>query len=737
MIIIIIRALILLKGDIFVMKKFIYIIAMVVSTSAIFAQDEQLEVKGNVLFKDQVNSLTPPVAIIDVPQALQIITDEDILNQGFRELGDIVRYVPGIIQTQGEGHRDAVVIRGQRTTADFYQDGMRDDVQYFRSLYNVEQVEVLKGANALMFGRGGIGGLINRVSKKAILGETFTNMNVGADSFGAGDFAVDGNLQINDSVAFRLNAHSDSLANHRDQYDGERFGINPTMTIAVDDATTIDLSYEYADHERFVDRGIPTDDATKSPIDAMTDIVFGTKDLNKTTLEANILKGSLNHNYSDTGKLNFSVSANDFRKVYQNLYVSDYTSSMGAKMDGYRDVTMRESLIIALSNINEFDRGTLTVGFEMVDTENNNHRYNTYFSSTRDDNEIFVPVRNMNFNVANGNLTNRRTLETGGLTDADVTQDQVTYVDYISDLNNQSDTDIEVTSLYLQGNIDLADQWKMILGGRYDEVETTIKQYGITVDGTGKGALNGTNPSLTKKDSLFSPRLGLIFKPQENMSLYFSYSESFQPRSGEQYKTFVDKAKTTVSSKYNPDVFENTELGFKYDMDSGLSLALAYFMGEQTKATAFDNGTGEETREIGLEIDGFEITLNGQINDNNALRFGLASVDATKSKGSGAAKEIPELTYSLWYTHQANDMFAISLGATYQDESYINAESGPLLPDYTRFDMAMTITPTENDVVRINIENLGDETYYPHSHSDHQVSVGESQNVRVSYSKRF
>ena len=135
MIIIIIRALILLKGDIFVMKKFIYLIAMVVSTSAIFAQDEQLEVKGNVLFKDQVNSLTPPVAIVDVPQALQIITDEDILNQGFRELGDIVRYVPGIIQTQGEGHRDAVVIRGQRTTADFYQDGMRDDVQYLSLIH--------------------------------------------------------------------------------------------------------------------------------------------------------------------------------------------------------------------------------------------------------------------------------------------------------------------------------------------------------------------------------------------------------------------------------------------------------------------------------------------------------------------------------------------------------------------------------------------------------------------------
>ena len=719
------------------MKKIVFLFALVFTTSAIYTQDETLEVKGKVLYKDQVNSLKPPVPILNVPQSLSVITDEDIKLQGFRQIGDLIRYTPGVNTSQGEGHRDAVVFRGVRSTADFYQDGVRDDVQYYRSLYNVEQVEILKGGDALLFGRGGTGGLINRVSKTAQIGETFSSLDTGIDSFGGGDVAMDGNMIVNDNVAFRLNVHVDSLANHRDMFSGDRVGVNPTMKIQVDPATTIDLSYEYADHERFVDRGIPTDDATKSPIEAMKDIVFGTKDLNTTTLEANILKGSLNHNYSDTGKLNLSVTANDFRKMYQNLYVSDYTASMGAKMDGYRDVTMRESLIIALSNINEFDRGTLTVGFEMVDTENNNHRYNTYFSSTRDDNEIFMPVRNMNFNVANGNLTNRRTLETGGLTDADVTQDQVTYVDYISDLNNQSDTDIEVTSLYLQGNIDLADQWKMILGGRYDEVETTIKQYGITVDGTGKGALNGTNPSLTKKDSLFSPRLGLIFKPQENMSLYFSYSEAFQPRSGEQYKTFVDKAKTTVSSKYNPDVFENTELGFKYDMDSGLSLALAYFTGEQTKATAFDNGTGEETREIGLEIDGFEITLNGQVNDNNAIRFGLASVDATKSKGSGAAKEIPELTYSLWYTHQASDMFAISFGATYQDESYINAESGPLLPDYTRLDMAMTITPSENDVVRINIENLGDETYYPHSHSDHQVSVGESQNVRVSYSKRF
>ena len=155
------------------MKKFIYFIALVLSISPVFAQDEELQVKGKILFKDQVNSLKPPMPVLDVPQSVSVITDDDIRNQGFRQIGDLIRYTPGVNTSQGEGHRDAVVFRGVRSTADFYQDGVRDDVQYYRSLYNVEQVEIIKGANALLFGRGGTGGLINRVSKTAQIGETF------------------------------------------------------------------------------------------------------------------------------------------------------------------------------------------------------------------------------------------------------------------------------------------------------------------------------------------------------------------------------------------------------------------------------------------------------------------------------------------------------------------------------------------------------------------------------------
>ena len=130
---------------------------------SIFSQNsddvEEVKVKGKVLYVDQVNSLKPPLPILDVPQSVSVITDEEIRNQGFREIGDIIRYTPGVNTSQGEGHRDAVVFRGVRSTADFYQDGIRDDVQYYRSLYNVEQLEILRGPNALLFGRGGTGGL--------------------------------------------------------------------------------------------------------------------------------------------------------------------------------------------------------------------------------------------------------------------------------------------------------------------------------------------------------------------------------------------------------------------------------------------------------------------------------------------------------------------------------------------------------------------------------------------------
>ena len=655
---------------------------------------EEVVVKGNVLYSDQVTALKTPVPVLDVPQTVSIVTDEDIRKQGFRSIGGIVRYTPGVNTSQGEGHRDSVVFRGVRSTADFYQDGVRDDVQYYRSLYNVEQVEVLRGPNALLFGRGGTGGMINRVTKKAVIGETFTAHDIGIDSFGASDLGLDTNVQLDNNSALRINLHSDDLANHRDHYDGSRLGINPTMKIALNANTTLDLSYEYADHERFIDRGIPTINAR--PDESLADIVFGDSNSNIQTLEASIMRAQLTQKMSETKKLNFSMTLSSFEKMYQNLYASGYDGTL-VTMDGYRDPTERDNFIVSGNLVNEISTGnmthTLLMGVEFIDTENKNLRYDAFWSSTSDDNEVFNITRPMDFSV------NSAGLGTG--------------VDFATALNSQTESDITVSSFYIQDQIDVSDNLKVLLGGRIDD-------FGITV----RDIKNGSSES--RNDNTFSPRAGVVYKPQENVSYYVSYSESFLPRSGEQFKSL-----SASSARLNPDVFESIEFGVKLALANNMSFTAAYFDSEQVRAER-DNDTGETSEDRGLTVSGIELELKGRVNDSLNLAIGFSDLSGETSSG-GIPREIPEHTLSAYVSYQMNDQLSWALGLTQQGESKIKDNTpGLVLPEYTRVDLAAYYVVAKNLTVQMNVENLMDELYFPHSHSTHQATVGESVNTRVS-----
>ena len=672
------------------------------SHSSTYAQTtDEIIVKGKVLYSDQVNALKTPVPILNVPQSLSIVTDEDIRAQGFRSIGDIARYTPGVNTSQGEGHRDAIVFRGVRSTADFYLDGMRDDVQYYRSLYNLEQVEILRGPNALLFGRGGTGGIINRVTKKGQIGEDFGSIDLGFDTFGAYDFSFDVNTPLSENMALRINAHNDYLENHRDYYDGDRYGFNPTLKIKLSDKTTLDLSYEHANHERFIDRGIPT--ANGVPVEKFEKIVFGDPDINIQTLKADIAKGILSHEFSDTMKGNITVQYSDYEKMYQNLYAAGYDATTNVvTMDGYRDPTERRNFIISGNLVTEFNTGsvghTVLLGAENMDTENENFRFNTFFSVSQDDQEDFNVTRPMNFSVnAAGDAST---------------------VDFTTDLSNKTTSDIKVTSFFIQDQIDLTDQFKIMLGGRFDSFDITV----VDVDDA---------VTTSRKDEEFSPRAGIIFKPQENTSFFVSYSESFLPRSGEQFKKLSASA-----ARLDPDVFENTEVGIKWDIQDDLSFTLSYFDSEQVQAVR-DSVSGETSEITGLTVDGFEMQLKGQVSDKLSITAGYSNMEGETSSG-GAPREIPETTFSLWSMYEVNDKFGLGLGITYQDESFIkNNDTSKKLPDYERIDLAAYYNVSEETTITLNVENLTDELYFPHSHSSHQASVGEPLNARVSLRRNF
>ncbi len=687
-------------------------LAVAQNTDADSEEIAEIVVVGKVLYTDQVNALKTPTPVLDVPQSLSIVTAEQITLQGFTSISDIINYTPGVNTSQGEGHRDAVVFRGIRSTADFFIDGARDDVQYYRPLYNLEQVEILRGPNALLFGRGGTGGILNRVTKKGVVGQQFTGYQAGVDSFGEVGVQVDHNVPVGDSSALRINAFYEGLSNHRDFYDGDRLGVNPTFKWHMNPATTLDLSYEYVDHDRFIDRGIPTG-SNGRPVEAFEDIVFGDPDLNNHKLEAHLVRAAVQHEFSDNLKGNVSAFFGDFDKLYQNYYVSSYDqlATPGVvTLDGYIDTTQRQNLILSGNLIGEFATGgvnhTILTGAEFIDTSSDQDRFNAFWDTTSDDNEIFSVARPLDLRGGVG-------INASGLRTSN---------DYTADINDDTRVEIDVFSFYIQDEIEISEKLDLIVGARYDSFD--IEVFNVVASET-----------RTREDEEVSPRGGLVYKPRENVSLYASYSESFLPRSGEQYANINGS-----NNQLDPNTFTNLEAGLKWDFNRGLSLTAALFEIEQSSPQVADNDPST-LDVIDSEIDGFEIQLQGQLSNRWFVSAGYSNLDGEQVDRSGPSglrpRELPEHMFSLWNTYQVTDQFGLGLGVSYQDESFINNGNSAVLPSYTRVDAAAYYDLSANTRVQLNIENLTDELYFPNSHSTHQATVGEPLNARLTVTARF
>lgn len=668
---------------------------------------EEVIVRGQYLHSERVNALKTPTPILDVPQSLSIVTLEQMQLQAFVTIGDMINYTPGVNNSQGEAHRDSVVFRGIRSTADFYIDGTRDDVQYFRPLYNLEQIEILRGPNALLFGRGGAGGILNRVTKKGVIDAQFTDYRVAVDSFGEHIAQFDTNYAVNDSTALRFNAYYEGLDSERDFADGDRWGVNPTARFLLGESTVLDVSYEYLDHSQFIDRGIPTG-ADGDPVEAFDEIVFGDRDVNDADLKAHLFRASLQHDFSETLKGNVTAFYGDYDKVYKNFYASGYdqvNTPDEVTLDGYLDTTDRQNLILTSNLVGEFKTAsighTVLFGAEYIDTSSDQDRYNAFWDTTQDDNEVFAISRPLNLRGGVG-------VNAAG---------QLTTNDFTVDLNDDTRVDIDVYSFYLQDEVALTDKFSLVLGARYDNFD--IEVFNVPA-----------NETRRRSDDEVTPRGGLIFKPRENISLYASYSETFLPRSGEQYGNLEGGA-----DDLDPDEFESREIGMKWDFDAGLSLTMAYFKNEQTRSDV-DNTTGENFSVRGLEIDGFELQLEGQVGDSLYIRGGYSYFDGETSDGD-EPRELPENMASVWGVYQLNSQWGFGLGATYQDESLITDGGAATLPSYTRVDAAVYYEFSNKLRMQLNVENLFDEEYFPNSHSTHQVTVGEPLNARLTISGNF
>lgn len=292
-------------------------------------------------------------------------------------------------------------------------------------------------------------------------------------------------------------------------------------------------------------------------------------------------------------------------------------------------------------------------------------------------------------------------------------------------------------SAYIQDQIEINQYVDIIVGARFDSFDFTVED--LTADAA------SANRVLSRKDEEISPRLGLILKPKENISIYGSFSESFIPRSGGQFAEISDR-----ETRLAPDVYQNLEAGIKWDFAKGLSFTAAVFEIEESSPQP-DTSPGADTDNQSVIVDstveGFEAQIQGQLTDDWHVTAGYSYLDGDVASDSGAGqgetiegrrpRELPESTFSVWSNYQFTDQFGAGLGLTHQGESFADTNNTTTLPSYTRLDAAAYYDVNESLRLQVNVENLTDTNYFPNSHTDDQISVGAPLNARFTVSGRF
>jgi catecholate siderophore receptor len=614
-----------------------------------------------------------------------------------QSLADVARYVPGAGMAQGEGNRDTIVLRGNSSTSDFFLDGARDDVEYYRDLYNLDRVEILKGPNAMIFGRGGAGGVVNRVTRQAnwqpvrevsLQGGSWENMR---GTFDFGD-------AITDRFAARVTGVYEDSESYRDGFALERKGINPSFALAIGEATVLRLSYEYFDYDRVADRGLPSLEGRPFQTDPST--FFG--DPGQSPTFATINQGALviDHAFNDNLRLRNRTMYADYDKFYQNVFAGGPVDAATGlvPLAAYNNEQLRENFFNQTDLTFEFATGAVghefLAGVELGEQVTDNFRETGFFNDT----DLLFPVPASDPTVAA----------------------PVTFRQSATDADNHGRATI--AAVYLQDQIALSPQWLAVVGLRYDNFDMDFTN-------------NRTGENIRTSDDLVSPRGGLIYKPVEDLSLYASYSMTYVPRAGAQLASL-----TPTNAALDPEEFENVEVGAKWDAGPALSLTAAVFRLDRKNVAVPDpNDPAVSVLVDGQRTKGVELGVSGRISEAWSVQGGYAYQDGefTADLGGTRLAQLPEHVVSLWNRYDLTPAWGVGLGVIYQDEMFAASDNLVTLPDFTRVDAGVFYTPSERLRMQLNVENVLDEDYYPNAHSNNNITPGSPLAVRVAVTANF
>jgi catecholate siderophore receptor len=638
-------------------------------------------------------------AVKDIPQALTTVTAQQIEDQQLRSVADLLLFVPGASYNSGEGNRDTLVLRGNSSTADFFVDGVRDDFQYFRDFYNVERVEVLKGPNAMIFGRGGGGGIVNRVLKRPTLTPARA-LTASVDNWGDVRLAGDVDQPLSGGVGLRLNAMYEDGGSFRNHVDLERYGINPTLAIPAGPTTRIDLSYEHFHDRRTADRGVPADG--DEPIRGFTRTFFGDPDDSVARADVDLATLAVEHDFGGGLKVRNRTMLGDYDKFYQNIYPTRFSAATGlVTLGAYNNATTRENLFSQTDLIWDGRAGgidhTLLVGFEFGHSKSRNQRQTGAF--------------------ADGN--------TAPISDPTVDKD-VVFAPDADDTNNRVTAD--VAAAYIQDQLRPAVWIEIVAGLRFDSFRLHVDDLRPLDPGT-----------FNRRDNLWSPRLGVVLKPTPHLSLYASYSRSYLPQSGDQSSSLTD-----VTEGLKPERFDNYEVGAKWELFDGLLATAALYQLDRTNTRASDPTDPTRTVLTGAQRSrGLELGLERSVTSRWLVSAGYALQKAEIAETTSAAPRgrevplVPRHSFSLWNRYDVTNAFGVGLGLIARSKSYASISNAVTLPGYARLDAALYYRLAGGIQAQLNAENLTGAHYFPSANNDNNIAPGTPRTIKATLGYSF
>jgi catecholate siderophore receptor len=662
--------------------------------------------------KDTQSATRTDTPLLDTPQSVSVVTPDQMRDRAVQSVAEAVRYVPGVSFAQGEGNRETPIIRGISSTGDFFIDGIRDDVQYYRDLYNIESVEVFKGPNAMIFGRGATGGLINRVSKQANWQKRYgASLTLGSENNRR--ITADVNQPVNDELAIRVMGMYENSDSYRDGVSLERSGVSPTLSWRPSSKTLVTAGYEHFRDDRIADRGISSYQGR--PVDTDPSTFFGNAQGSPTWTELDAVSALVEHQFSADVLVRNKTRWSSQDKFYQNVFPGAVNAAGSAvSIAAYNNATRRDSVFNQTDAIINAQTGALRhkllVGMELGRQDTDNFRNTGYFP---------------------GNVTNVSV----PLSDP-TTHLPVTYRQSATDADNTGQT--TVAALYVQDQLEITRQFLIVGGLRYDNFKVDFRN-------------NRNGQSFNTNDHLVSPRIGVIYKPLPAASVYANYSVAYQPRAGDQLSSL-----SLSNAALEPEKFNNYEVGVKWDVRPNLSTTFALYQLDRTNVVVLDPSDPTGTRTMladGQRTRGVEIGISGNVTSAWSVAGGYSYVDATLSADTSATLrkgaelgQVPRHTFTLWNRYDFTPMWGAGLGVIYRSKMYASTEqiasgSDPYpnvtLPGYTRVDAAVFMTLSKRMSAQLNIENLFDKKYYANANSNTNITPGSPRAVRVSLNAAF